>query len=194
MNCEPFSTLIMKYMDGEINDVEHGQLKHHLSECNVCNKEFTELKNVMDVLDNKDVIEPPSDFEKTVMQKIELLDIYNKKLKEKKLMALYFIWSMAFTILAVLAAVLFRDNILGFMLSAGVPIAVSYTIYSVLTSIGSFIELAVSLITYLKSALNDFYYLLVGLVAITFMSKFHEISLLHRRDTKAASVAKSNKN
>lgn len=194
MNCEPFSTLIMKYMDGEINDVEHGQLKHHLSECNVCNKEFTELKNVMDVLDNKDVIEPPSDFEKTVMQKIELLDIYNKKLKEKKLMALYFIWSMAFTILAVLAAVLFRDNILGFMLSTGVPITVSYTIYSVLTSIGSFIELAVSLITYLKSALNDFYYLLVGLVAITFMSKFHEISLLHRRDTKAASVAKSNKN
>lgn len=191
MSCKPFDAYIMKYMDGEINDLERTQLMRHISECSMCNLEFQQLTSIMGVLNEQSNIEPPDDFEAAVMHKVNLLDIYNKKQKEKKLMLLYFISSMTLTFLVLALGVIFKRHVLDFMLSIGVPADAAYGVYGVLARVDSFIKIAAVVITYINKTFADFYYLLVGLFAIVFMSKLYEYSAVQRFNNKESVVIKN---
>lgn len=184
MNCELYEDSIMKNLDGEIDDIENNRLMKHLSECNECRRKLEDLKNIMSAIEQTDIIEPPCDLEQTVMEKVKRLDIYNKRIKEKKIIASYFIAIMMFSAILVLSAILFKENIFGFMLVVGAPKSVTYMVYEYLSGLDSIIAIAVSCIKVLKGEIADFNYLLLGMLAIIFMEKVYEINLLQRRKEK----------
>lgn len=78
MNCETSNELIMRYFDGEINDIEEAQLMQHLKACKTCNEEFRCMKEAFTALEAVSEIEPPEDFEVKVMDKINAL-VYSQK-------------------------------------------------------------------------------------------------------------------
>ncbi|HPD00272.1 MAG TPA: zf-HC2 domain-containing protein [Acetivibrio sp.] len=182
MSCEQFEDSIMKHIDGEINDIENNRLMKHLRECAECSRKLEELKSIMGTLEQTDVIEPPFDLEQTVMEKVKKLDVYNKKLKEKKLMMSYFAALMIFTVILLLSAILFRENLSEFMLFIGIPKPVTYMVYGYLTGLGSFIVMVASCIKELKDEIADFNYLLAGLFAIVLITKIYEINSAQRKN------------
>lgn len=191
MNCKAYNEHIMKYMDKVITAAEQIELDKHLQECDACSLEFNELKSIVNVLEEESSVEPPEDFEDIVMKKINVLQIYNKKQREKRLLASYFVASIAFTVISLLLAVLFRENILGFMLAVGMPDWLAYTVYGFLTRIDLLIVYVVYGMTSLKIVFSDFYYLLIGLFVITLMSKMYEIKSIGSNN-KATTVSLEN--
>ena len=71
MKCEESQNFIMKYFDRELNDIEEAQLKQHLKVCKNCSDEFESLKEIFNVIEQGLEIEPPEDFERQVMYRIE---------------------------------------------------------------------------------------------------------------------------
>ncbi len=71
MNCknEIFS-LIHKYLDEEINEVEHKLLKNHLSDCEKCRTHLKELKKSIAFIQSSSHIEAPSNFTNLVMKQL----------------------------------------------------------------------------------------------------------------------------
>jgi len=71
MKCNDSQNFIMKYFDRELNDIEEAQMKQHLKVCKNCSDEFESLKEIFNVIEQGPEIEPPEDFERQVMYRIE---------------------------------------------------------------------------------------------------------------------------
>ena len=81
MTCNNAQTLMMKYFDKNINDIEEAQLKQHIKTCNNCTQEFTSLKDIFDLVeaDTCEKILPPADFEVQVMSRLKKeVPLYSK--------------------------------------------------------------------------------------------------------------------
>jgi hypothetical protein len=73
MICQTYEESMMKFFDGELNDIETAQLKQHFKSCQKCGKEFEELSSILGCIQNDFDIEPPLDFEAQVMSRISTL-------------------------------------------------------------------------------------------------------------------------
>jgi hypothetical protein len=166
----------MKHMDDELSDTEYAQLVSHTKECIHCRRELEDLKNITGILNIKEEIELPCELQDSVMQRVRSLDIYNKKIREKRLMAVYFVSAMVVSLVMIVLGTVFRDSILDMMINVGVPISVAHFLYGGLTRLAVEVQIAYETVIYFKSRASDFYYVLVGLAAITFMSKIYEIN------------------
>jgi hypothetical protein len=71
MNCKEIEILMMKFIDKDINDFENLSLKQHLKTCKNCKEEFEILKKSIEIIEIKEDITPPKDFEKLVINKIK---------------------------------------------------------------------------------------------------------------------------
>lgn len=89
MNCETSNELIMKYFDGEINDIEEVQLMQHIKSCKTCSEEFVCMKETFSALETSDEINPPEDFEARVMDRINAIE-YSEKLKYSRFLVLLY--------------------------------------------------------------------------------------------------------
>lgn len=176
MSCKPYDESIMKYIDGELNDIEQARLMRHVSECEACRSELEDLKNLFDALEKNEELEPPADMQASIMEKVCALDIYNKKLKVKKLAMVCFASTAAITTLILALALVFRNNILDLMLNMGVPVKAAYWTYGMLARISAEISLIYGYVSYIKNLLADFYYIFAGLFIIALMSKIYEIN------------------
>ncbi len=81
MTCNNAQTIMMKYFDRNINDIEEAQLKQHMKTCNNCTQEFTSLKDIFDLVeaDTCETIVPPADFEVQVMSRLKKeVPLYSK--------------------------------------------------------------------------------------------------------------------
>jgi len=87
MNCKSYGDLMMKYFDGDCNDIEFAQLKLHMKTCKTCAEEFENLGVVMAGLNQYTSPEPPQDFEVQVMNRINTLE-YASKRKFKNMLTL----------------------------------------------------------------------------------------------------------
>ena len=74
MDCKFGDMLIMKYMDGEIDEAEARLLNAHILECEACRKEFYFYDSMVKGFDTLPEIEAPQNFEMEVMAKIKALD------------------------------------------------------------------------------------------------------------------------
>lgn len=79
MKCEDSQNLIMKYFDRELNDIEEAQMKQHIKNCKKCRDEFESLREIFSVVELETEIEPPEDFERQVMYRIESEGLIRKK-------------------------------------------------------------------------------------------------------------------
>lgn len=79
MSCQNCSEAMMRFFDGNLNDIETAQMKQHLKTCQKCSDEFESLNSILCVLETDSIIEPPQDFEEQVMAKINGLEPESKK-------------------------------------------------------------------------------------------------------------------
>lgn len=176
MSCKPYDELIMKYIDGELNDIEQARLMHHVNRCESCRSELEDLKNIFDALEKNEEIEPPDDMQASIMDKVCALDIYNKKLRVKKIAMICFASTAAITTIIFALAIVFRNNILDLMLDMGVPVEAAYWTYGALARISAEFALIYGYVSYIKNLFADFYYIFAGLFIIALMSKIYEIN------------------
>lgn len=104
MKCELYSGFMMKYFDGDLNDIQSAQLKQHLKSCKKCGEEFNSLSEVFNILETECIIEPPEDFEARVMEKLNLLETESKERTGRGLVFLYN-FATAFSIILLIAFV-----------------------------------------------------------------------------------------
>lgn len=119
MNCKLSGEYIMKFFDGDLNDIENSHLQRHLKACERCKREFESMKEIFDSLGQTNVIEPPEDFEERVMEKIYSMEMTNKSKSELSFAFLYtgvaFILMIALVIInEVLRYVDFHEVVLKF--------------------------------------------------------------------------------
>lgn len=70
MECSEISNLIMKYVDGDISEVERKLLNKHKLSCERCNQEFEMMTEMIKCINELPEVSPPYDFEAKVMSKI----------------------------------------------------------------------------------------------------------------------------
>lgn len=71
MQCKEIDNLIMKYLDGNISELEMEQIIKHKDKCTRCNMEFELLRDAIDIIEEMPEIEVPDGFEVRVMNTIK---------------------------------------------------------------------------------------------------------------------------
>lgn len=95
MNCNASNDYIMKYFDGEINDIENEQLKQHLKFCKKCNEDFKALNEIIGCIEEDILVEPPADFEANIINRVCALEASKKTLTNRIVIALYIVAAIA---------------------------------------------------------------------------------------------------
>lgn len=70
MECSEISNLIMKYVDGDISEVELKFLNKHMQFCESCRQEFEMMTEVIKCINELPEVSPPYNFEAKVMERI----------------------------------------------------------------------------------------------------------------------------
>ncbi|WP_077324155.1 zf-HC2 domain-containing protein [Virgibacillus siamensis] len=82
MNCSNEAIELMhKYLDNDILQEEEDKLRHHLENCEQCQKHFHELKRAITLVQSTERITAPSDFTEGVM---ENLPVERKRVRYKR--------------------------------------------------------------------------------------------------------------
>ena len=78
MACERYSELMMKYMDGLLDDFENMNLERHIQACEACREDFAVYKELLEGFNhnNMEIIEAPEGFTRAVMAEIEGINLY----------------------------------------------------------------------------------------------------------------------
>lgn len=103
MNCETSKDYIMKYFDGERNNIEEAQFRQHLEICPDCSNEFHCMENIFTALETKVELEPPADFETCVMDRVASIEKERKEKSSKRIVWLY----NASTLLSIILLLIF---------------------------------------------------------------------------------------
>ena len=151
MTCNNAQTLMMKYFDKNINDIEEAQLKQHIKTCNNCTQEFTSLKDIFDLVeaDTCEKILPPADFEVQVMSRIKKeLPLYSKYNGDN---------SYVYNILAIALSFVF------FILLGGLLLEVTKSPLNFIVMIQDFFSTAIQ---YISLIFNAFKGIVIATVAV----------------------------
>ncbi|SHI39784.1 anti-sigma factor family protein [Lutispora thermophila] len=70
MECSEVSNLIMKYIDGDISEVELKLLNKHILSCESCHEEFQMMTEMIKCINEMPEISPPCDLEEKIMNRI----------------------------------------------------------------------------------------------------------------------------
>ncbi|WHH58369.1 zf-HC2 domain-containing protein [Petroclostridium sp. X23] len=70
MKCSEVNEMMMKFFDGETNDIDHYYFKQHLKSCPDCAEQYAVLSEVIGFMEEQPLLDPPEDFEECVMQSI----------------------------------------------------------------------------------------------------------------------------
>ena len=174
-SCKSFNNLITKYLDGNISDNEQNRLMEHIGCCDLCKDEYAKYNLMLDVLNEKNEIEPPETFEAEVMTQIQFINLSGKKIKEKKLLKLYFAFTMMFfTFMLVLSGIAFKEQLLSIMFYINLPSQYAYGVYYFLETSGIFLNVFKNILIYLCIYLSDVYFILIGLTVLAFLSKAYQ--------------------
>lgn len=109
MNCRQACGLMMKYFDGELNDIENAYLKQHVKVCKNCGEKYDELNEILNFLENGGDMEPPCDFEKNVIDKINFFESKRKRRTEGILAVFYALTGIILLMLSSMVIINLRD-------------------------------------------------------------------------------------
>ena len=98
MVCEKYGDLMMKYMDGLLDDFEQMNLDKHIEACETCREDFSIYQEMLTDFNTEEIIEAPEGFVAAVMEKVEDINIYfPKKVRDKGKMldnVIFGIWGL----------------------------------------------------------------------------------------------------
>ena len=98
MVCEKYGDLMMKYMDGLLDDFEQMNLDKHIEACETCREDFSIYQEMLTDFNTEEIIEAPEGFVAAVMEKVDDINIYfPKKVRDKGKMldnVIFGIWGL----------------------------------------------------------------------------------------------------
>lgn len=103
MNCDLSKEYIMKYFDGERIEIEEVQFRQHIKTCSSCGNEFSAMEAIFTTLGAYIDIEPPADFEASVMSKVSEIEKRRSEKRSRRLVLLY----NAATLLSIILLLIF---------------------------------------------------------------------------------------
>ncbi len=110
MSCETINDLMMRYFDSSLNKEEEDYLFRHIESCPSCAEEFNSMKVIFDCLEDENCIEPPLNFEATVMEKVNAYEASRRKRIDNFLMIAYSTTFAIIGVIMVLISVYFKDH------------------------------------------------------------------------------------
>ena len=172
MTCNNAQTLMMKYFDKNINDIEEAQLKQHIKTCNNCTQEFTSLKDIFDLVeaDTCEQIVPPVDFEVRVMDRLKKeVPLYSKRCGDN---------SYVYNILAIALSFVFLIMVGGLLLEViKSPLSFIATVQDFFSTAGQYISVIFDTVRGILtatmgvavSAYQNYYYVYIVLAILLFV-------------------------
>ena len=150
MNCEMSKNYMMKYFDGDRNDIEEVRFRQHLINCSKCSEEFNCMAEIFVSLETADTVEPPEGFEASVMEKINAVESARRVQSSRMLVLLY----NAATVVSIILLMAFvADNSQG-----GISSAVE--------SIGEYFGSFTGILSAVFGVVRDMFGLLAGVVGL----------------------------
>jgi len=104
MQCNEINSLVMKYFDGNISELEREMIIKHNDKCDRCAEEFSLLREAIDTLEEFPEIEVPVGFESRVMEGIKAQRVYSTSPQV-----------VAFWLISVLGLMVFAWNMVTFV-------------------------------------------------------------------------------
>lgn len=174
MNCQISSDYMMKHFDGEINETEEAQFRQHLETCEKCSEEFACMSEIFGTLAESNIVEPPEDFEKRVMEKVEKVELARRESNSRMLVLLYnAATAVSIILLLVFVADLKQVSVFNafekigqyfgsFTSAAAAVLGVVGVIFRLLAGvIGVVVDVAVSVV-------KSYYYIFITLIGLLF--------------------------
>jgi len=172
MNCERSQELMMKYFDGDINDIENQQFKQHLTICEKCREDFEQLGSIFNSIKDATDVEPPENFEANVMENIHAFEMEKRKKTGRILMLLY---NLA-TVVSVVLLIVFFAGTRGVTIQEAMRLAdicagsLAGTVSAMFSALTAFISLVTGVFRTLFqigfSIITEYYYIFLTLMAI----------------------------
>ncbi|MEN8904583.1 MAG: zf-HC2 domain-containing protein [Clostridiales bacterium] len=160
MKCQSASNLLMRYIDNELNDLEKLELEHHIKDCRSCCKEFEAMEYMIEMIDLKEDISPPDNFEELVMGKIKNENSISKYKKINYQKHIIFLAAL-FTLMIVTYKTLWALVLSKFEVFKAFEIVINNTFKIVFNSYSIIIEVI------FKFA-YDYYYVIVLLIVMIY--------------------------
>ncbi|MCL2620819.1 MAG: zf-HC2 domain-containing protein [Defluviitaleaceae bacterium] len=124
--CDKNIDLMMKYMDGGLDDFEKMNLEKHIEVCEVCAEDFAAYSEILHGFEKMEIEEAPDGFGEAVMAKVTQLDLYapekvaeNRRIKVVDGLIFGAFGVAAFVLFGGGALALFGGEILGWFYGAG---------------------------------------------------------------------------
>ncbi len=100
MKCKRYQDLMMRHFDHALEEDERELIEKHAGSCPRCRALLGDLRGIMQILETAPPVEPPSDLEKLVMNRIQSLSTSPVNGTNNLLKALYGSMSVAAVMLA----------------------------------------------------------------------------------------------
>lgn len=152
MNCELSNDYLMKYFDGEINDIEEAQFKQHLKTCSKCSEEFNCMSEIFTSLGTTNTVEPPVDFEARVMEKVDMIENARKEKSARMLVLLY----NAATVVSIILLLIFVADLK------------QVSVFSAFDKINEYFSSFTNIAAAVFGVLKDIFQLITGVVGVIF--------------------------
>lgn len=113
MKCSDARKIISEVVDGEVDSSVESDFFKHMSECDNCNNEYMEIKNICDAVRNIPDVELPENLHRNIIEKVnDIAQAENKKhiFSKLKLKGFMGTASAAIIILAFLLPTYFSQN------------------------------------------------------------------------------------
>lgn len=172
MNCEEANNYMMKYFDGDIDEIEDAQLRQHLKSCGRCMQEYDCMTEIFATLENPVIMEPPEDFEAKVMEKVNEIE---RKRMDRRTRMLVFLYNAAAIIAIGLLMVFVVGNRPGGIPSAIESIKGYFGSFNSVTSavfgiVGDIFKLLggvlMTLLQVFVSIVKTYYYVFVAMIVL----------------------------
>lgn len=187
MTCRDSGDFMMRYFDGETNDIETAQLKQHLKTCKKCSEEYENLNEVFSFLETDIEIEPPQDFEASVMSRINVFELERKKKTERALFILYGAATAVLAALSIFFIIEIKDMIFRAMEHAGGNLVVTYVLYGFLRKLNGLADKGADALIQVGIVINNLYYYILAVGALLLlMAKPNSIGIGKNMEISAA--------
>ncbi len=107
MTCKFVRERLSDFIDGELSEIEHLQVEHHLVKCLACAEEADQLRHVVSLLRNGEEVEVPDDFREKLCARLTALRPATTSPKRITLLPLWRRWGVPAAAAAAAAALMF---------------------------------------------------------------------------------------
>ena len=107
MECKKFKDLIIPYIYNELTLKKKNRVDEHISKCSECKSTIKDFENILGLVQQKEIIEPPSYIDSKIMARARQSTSFKHKIafRRKPLKPLYPSWGLAVALIGVIMVI-----------------------------------------------------------------------------------------